>query len=78
MIILIGGRAGEGKTTFANFCSKILEKQSVSSVTVPFARMVKETASFMIQTRRYVVSMKTDQRDVNTIPLSMMHEGGNV
>ena len=47
MIILIGGRAGEGKTTFANFCSKILEKQSVSSVTVPFARMVKETASFM-------------------------------
>ena len=48
MIILIGGRAGEGKTTFANLCQKVLlDKQLGSSVIVPFAKMVKETALFM-------------------------------
>jgi hypothetical protein len=48
MIILVGGRAGEGKSTFAKFCGEYLirEKQT-SSVVVPFARMVKETAFVM-------------------------------
>jgi len=45
MIMLIGGRAGEGKSTFAKFCGEyLIQEKSISSVTIPFARMVKETA----------------------------------
>ncbi len=45
MIILIGGRAGEGKSTFAAFCGDYLLKDlDISSVVVPFAAKVKDTA----------------------------------
>lgn len=45
MIVLIGGRAGEGKSTFANFCRTfILSEKNTSSMLVPFAAKVKEVA----------------------------------
>lgn len=47
MITLVGGRAGEGKTQFARFCMESLIEDNHSSVIVPFAYMVKETAFFM-------------------------------
>ncbi len=48
MIVLIGGRAGEGKSTFAKFCGEyLLHERDTGSVTIPFARMVKETAFVM-------------------------------
>jgi dephospho-CoA kinase len=48
MIVLIGGRAGEGKSTFANLCGRyLIQEKSISSVTIPFASMVKETAFVM-------------------------------
>lgn len=48
MIVLIGGRAGEGKSTFAQFCGEyLLHEKNTGSVTIPFARMVKETAFVM-------------------------------
>jgi dephospho-CoA kinase len=48
MIVMVSGRAGEGKTTFAMYCQDILvADHNSSSAIVPFARMVKETAFFM-------------------------------
>lgn len=48
MIVLIGGRAGEGKSTFTRFCGEyLLREKNIGSVIVPFARMVKETAFVM-------------------------------
>jgi len=48
MITMIGGRAGEGKSTFARFCTKsLIDDHKEGSALVPFARMVKETAMFM-------------------------------
>ncbi len=48
MIILIGGRAGEGKSTFSKFCGEhLLRERNKGSVTIPFARMVKESALVM-------------------------------
>ncbi len=47
MVIMVSGRAGEGKSTFCNICTEILEEQSISTATFPFARGVKDTASFM-------------------------------
>jgi len=48
MITMISGRAGEGKSTFAKFCTNLLiEEFNEGSAIVPFARMVKETAMFM-------------------------------
>lgn len=48
MITLVGGKAGEGKSTFSKFCTEyLLEEHKLSSAIVPFARMVKETAFFM-------------------------------
>jgi hypothetical protein len=42
---MVSGRAGEGKTTFSNFCKELLEKQSFDAYITPFAKAVKETAS---------------------------------
>ena len=48
MITMIGGRAGEGKSTFAKLCTKsLIDDHKEGSALVPFARMVKETAMFM-------------------------------
>jgi hypothetical protein len=48
MITMIGGRAGEGKTTFARFCQDhLIEKYEEGSAKVPFAMKVKDTAFFM-------------------------------
>ena len=48
MIIMVSGRAGEGKTTFVEYCQDILVKEhQISSAKVPFAGMVKDTATFM-------------------------------
>jgi hypothetical protein len=47
MVILVGGKAGEGKTTFANYCIEYLESVGKSAVIVPFAKGVKDTARFM-------------------------------
>jgi len=48
MITLISGRAGEGKSAFAHACQDVLVKEhNISSATIPFARMVKDTALFM-------------------------------
>jgi hypothetical protein len=47
MVIIVGGRAGEGKTTFCNYCIEALTLAGLSGGIVPFARGVKETAKFM-------------------------------
>ena len=47
MIILISGRAGEGKSTFAEICVTKLHKEKMSAKIFPFAKGVKDTASFM-------------------------------
>ncbi len=47
MIILVSGRAGEGKSTFANYCIKYLNKADYRAKTYPFAKGVKDTARFM-------------------------------
>ncbi len=46
-IILVSGRAGEGKTTFCDICMEILLEQDIMSYKVPFAKGVKDTARFM-------------------------------
>lgn len=48
MLILVGGRAGEGKTTFSRFCRDILvDEFNKTAEIVAFARGVKDTATFM-------------------------------
>jgi hypothetical protein len=47
MLYLVGGRAGEGKTTFANMCSNAFYYQGVPTAIGAFAKGVKETAKFM-------------------------------
>lgn len=48
MIILVGGRAGEGKTTFSRFCAQYLSKDyDQSTIIAPFARGVKKVAEFV-------------------------------
>ncbi len=46
-VILVSGRAGEGKTTFADLCIEILIEHDVMCDKVPFAQGVKDTARFM-------------------------------
>lgn len=47
MVVMVSGRAGEGKTTFSNMCIEYLESLGYTGVIVPFARGVKDTAKFM-------------------------------
>jgi hypothetical protein len=47
MIIMISGRAGEGKTSFANLCVEFLQKRGYKAKVFPFAAGVKETAKSM-------------------------------
>lgn len=50
-VILVGGRAGEGKTSFTNFCMKMLDDLVTYpdgiAACIPFAKKVKDTAKFM-------------------------------
>lgn len=47
MIILISGRAGEGKTTFANLCVEKLRKEKMPAKIFSFAKGLKDTALYM-------------------------------
>lgn len=49
MIVLVGGRAGEGKTTFCKYCLEVIDKLEleITSDILPFAKKVKDTARFM-------------------------------
>ncbi len=46
-IVMVSGRAGEGKTTFADLCMDILYAQEIMCYKVPFAKGVKDTARYM-------------------------------
>ena len=46
-VILVSGRAGEGKTTFTRLCVRILAEHGIMAEIVPFAQGVKEVASEM-------------------------------
>jgi hypothetical protein len=46
-VVMVSGRAGEGKTTFSDLCVEILAEHDVMADKVPFARGVKDTARFM-------------------------------
>lgn len=47
MIVLISGRAGEGKSEFAHMCSDELAHKGKSSLIIPFAHAVKDVAYYM-------------------------------
>lgn len=47
MIILVSGRAGEGKSSFASFCIEYLNKADHRAKVYPFAKGVKDTARFI-------------------------------
>lgn len=47
MIVLVSGRAGEGKSSFANFCIEYLNDAGYSARVYPFAKGVKDTARFI-------------------------------
>ncbi len=47
MIVLVSGRAGEGKSSFAQFCIDYLNKNDYKAKIYPFAKGVKDTARFM-------------------------------
>lgn len=47
IIIMVSGRAGEGKSTFSEICIDILAKKDIMATVVPFAQGVKDTACFM-------------------------------
>ena len=47
MVIMVSGRAGEGKSTFCNICIETLEELAIPTEVFPFARGVKDSASFM-------------------------------
>ncbi|KKN54330.1 hypothetical protein LCGC14_0593080 [marine sediment metagenome] len=46
-VIMVAGRAGEGKTTFSDICIGILAKHDIMADKVPFAQGVKDTARSM-------------------------------
>ncbi len=46
-VIMVSGRAGEGKTTFTKLCVRILAEHDIMAEIVPFSLGVKETASNM-------------------------------
>jgi len=47
MIVMLSGRAGEGKTTFANYCRDELQLKGSISKVFSFAQAVKDTAKLM-------------------------------
>jgi hypothetical protein len=47
IIVMVSGRAGEGKTTFSEMCIDVLEKKDIMATVEPFAQGVKDTARFM-------------------------------
>ena len=47
MIYLVGGRAGEGKTTFSTMCCDLIESVGAPCGVFAFAQGVKDTARFM-------------------------------
>ena len=47
IIVMVSGRAGEGKSTFSEICIDILAKKGIMATIVPFAQGVKDTACFM-------------------------------
>lgn len=48
MIVLVGGRAGEGKTTFSNMCIEFLNEKNKKGTILPFAKGVKDVARSMM------------------------------
>lgn len=47
IVVMVSGRAGEGKTTFSNVCINTLKHMEISSKIVPFAKGVKDVARSM-------------------------------
>ena len=47
MVVLIGGRAGTGKTTVANMLVKMCSQEGILAEIIPFARGVKSTSRVM-------------------------------